>query len=163
MSITTPLPDDGPASSPSPLHKLIYGFSRAVDHRQPEAVAECFTHDGLFRPGDNEFRGRDAIGAFYQQRLADPRRVTRHLWSNIEVQHLSDTEAQLTAVLATYAIEPSVSLEDVQLRMGDVACLCRREDDGVWRFAEHIYTRAFAASLPLSTPPAPTATKDIKP
>ena len=147
---------DTPAIAQDALNALLFGFSRAVDRRQPQTVADCFTTDGLFRPGDNEMRGRDAIGAFYQDRLSDPRRVTRHQWANIQVQPLSDNQARLTALLTTYAIEPKTSLTDLQVRIGDVDCLCQRQDDGVWRFAEHLYTRAFTASLPLSAPAAPS-------
>jgi uncharacterized protein (TIGR02246 family) len=137
------------------LEALLVGFGQAVDRRQPQAAAEHFTDQGLFRPGDTEIRGRDAIGAFYQDRLSDPRRVTRHQWTNIHIRPVSRTQARLTALLTTYAIEPKVSLTDLQMRIGDVDCLCQRQDDGAWRFAEHLYTRAFAASLPLSGPAAP--------
>jgi uncharacterized protein (TIGR02246 family) len=155
----SPAPSDARDSRPG-LEALLFGFSRAVDRRQPEAVADFFTAEGVFRPGDNAVRGRDSIGAFYQDRLSDPRRVTRHQWANIQIQPLSAHEARLTALLTTYAIEPKVSLTDLQVRIGDVDCLCQRQDDGVWRFAEHLYTRAFTASLPLSAPAAPS--KDIR-
>lgn len=158
-----PLPSAAPDARDSRpgLEALLVGFGRAVDRRQPLAVAECFTDQGLFRPGDTEIRGRDAVSAFYQDRLADPRRVTRHLWGNIHVQPVSPTQARLTALLTTYAIEPKVSLTDLQMRIGDVDCLCQRQDDGLWRFVEHLYVRAFTTRLPLGAPAAlPT---DIKP
>ena len=151
----------GAPDSRSGLEALLFGFSRALDRRQPLAAAGHFTEQGLFRPGDTEVLGRDAIGAFYQDRQSDPRRATRHQWANVQVQTVSPTQARLTALLTTYAIEPKVSLTDLQVRIGDVDCLCEREDDGAWRFVEHLYTRAFTATLPLSIPAAPAT--DIKP
>ena len=152
-----------PEDSRPGLETLLFGFSRALDRRQPLAAAEHFTDQGLFRPGDTEIRGRDAIGAFYQDRQSDPRRATRHQWTNIQVQPVSRTQARLTALLTTYALEPKVSLADLQVRIGDVDCLCQRQDDGQWRFVEHLYTRAFTASLPLSGPAATNAAPNPDP
>jgi uncharacterized protein (TIGR02246 family) len=151
----TPFAVPDPEDSRPGLEALLFGFSRAVDRRQPLEVADHFTDQGLFGPGDNPLRGRDAIAAFYQDRLSDPLRATRHQWANIQIQPMSRTQARLTALLTTYAIEPKVSLTDLQVRIGDVDCLCQRQDDGLWRFVEHLYTRAFTASLPLSAPAAP--------
>lgn len=139
---------DSPAS-------LLFRFGAAVDRRDPIEVADCFGEESVFRPGDNAMHGREAIGAFYQDRLSDPRRTTRHLWGNLRVERLSTLHARVVALLTTYAVEPKVSLDDLQVRIGDVECLCALHDDGQWRFVEHLYTRAFVASLPLSAPAAP--------
>jgi uncharacterized protein (TIGR02246 family) len=128
---------------------ILAHFSRAVDQRCPEAVADLFAEHCLFRPGDKEFRGRAAILAHYLRRLAEPGRVTRHIWSNVDCRIMADGEARIDALLNTHAYEPAVSETELQMRLGDVQARCVLED-GAWRFAEHLYTRVFATSLPMA-------------
>jgi hypothetical protein len=135
--------------SPSDPAHLLLRFSEAVDQRRPDAVADCFTSDALFRPGAREIVGARDIGLFYHERLADPRRRTRHSWSNIAVDEIGPETAKVTALLTNYAFEPAVAEDAVQLRIGNVECRLERGTDGAWRFAEHLYENAFAISLPL--------------
>jgi hypothetical protein len=128
-------------------------FARAVDQRRPEAIAALFTADGLFRPGVPEMRGRAAILSFYQERLSNPRRITRHLWSNVECHLSGEGEARIEAILTNYAFEPAVSETALQMRVGDLQARCVLQD-GAWLFAEHLYTKTYALSVPLSEPPA---------
>jgi hypothetical protein len=134
--------------------EVLLRFSQAVDRRRPAIVADLFTQEALFRPGRTELRGREAIEAFYRGRLSDPRRTTRHLWSNVEIRQVG-TAAQVRAVLTNYAFEPDISETDLQMRVGDVTALCVAGPDGGWRFAEHLYERVFAASFPLTPPQEP--------
>jgi uncharacterized protein (TIGR02246 family) len=145
-----------PVGGPAAAALVLFRFSDAVDQRRPEAVAELFTETALFRPGKAEHRGRAAIETFYRERLSDPRRTTRHLWANVEVRSVSDTEARIKAVLTNYAFEPEVSETDLQMRVGNVEGRCVAGPDGRWRFAEHLYERIFAVSLPLGAAAAPT-------
>lgn len=131
---------------------LLLRFSDAANNRRPEAIAKQFTADGLFAVGPTEVRGRAAIEAFYRERQADPRRVTRHVWNNLRGHALDDGSIQVEVVLTNYAFEPAVSETQMQLRVGDVSARCVLED-GVWLFADHLYKRTFAASLPLNGPP----------
>lgn len=127
---------------------LLLRFTQAVDRRRADLAADCFLPEGLFRPGDKEIAGRAAILAFYEQRLADPKRRTRHVWSNVIAVEEARGVVRVTALLTNYALEPSVALDAVQMRIGDVDCRIERDSDGVWRFAEHLYDRAYAISLP---------------
>jgi hypothetical protein len=72
------------------------------------------------------------------------------LWSNLFVRPGAPQRAQLDVVLTNYAFEPTVSETAVQMRVGNVACRCESDDAGNWRFAEHLYQRIFAMSLPLA-------------
>jgi ketosteroid isomerase-like protein len=132
---------------------LLRRFSLAVDSRLPALVARFFTEDALFRPGEREVRGRAAIESFYLARLSDPRRTTRHVWSNVELRPSGDGDVLITALLTNYAFEPDVSETALQMRLGDVECRCVRGANGEWQFATHLYTRVFTASLPLAAPP----------
>jgi hypothetical protein len=53
-------------------------------------------------------------------------------------------------VLTNYAFEPSVSETALQMRIGNVVCRCESDEASKWRFAEHLYERIFATSLPLA-------------
>jgi hypothetical protein len=134
--------------------EVLLRFSQAVDQRRPAMVADLFTADALFRPGRTEVHGSQAIEAFYQARLANPRRTTRHLWSNVEIQRVG-AAAQIRAVLTNYAFEPEVSETHLQMRLGDLKALCVAGPDGGWRFALHLYEPIFAASFPLAAPAGP--------
>ena len=147
-----------PAFDTNGVSLLLLGFSEAVDTRRPQEIAEQFTAGGLFKPGDTAIHGPAAIEAFYKDRLRDPRRTTRHLWSNLRVTPSADALADIRVVLTNYAFDPAVSETEVQLRVGNVAGVCARGPDSRWRFAEHVYERLFALRLPLSDQP-PLQTK----
>jgi len=131
---------------------ILLRFSDAVDGRLPAQVARLFAADGIFCPGDKQIFGRTSIEAFYTSRLSDPRRSTRHLWSNVQHRLTSDVEAQIEATLTVYAFEPQVSETHLQLRLGNVRCRCILDLEDGWVFSEHLYVRAFAVHLPLNLP-----------
>jgi hypothetical protein len=139
-----------PGADVNGIASLLIRFSNAVDQRRPTDIADLFSIDGLFRPGEPSIRGRSAIEAFYVARLADERRRTRHLWSNLFVRPAGPRQAQVEVVLTNYAFEPSVSETALQMRIGNVVCRCESDEAGNWRFAEHLYERIFATSLPLA-------------
>ena len=128
--------------------ELLYRFSEAVDGRRPEATAACFTIDAIFQRDANRTVGSADILAFYRERMADPRRKTTHIWSNAAEIERDDDTAVVTAVLTNYAFEPAVSESDLQMRVGRVRCLLKRNAAGEWQFAEHLYENAFAIKLP---------------
>jgi hypothetical protein len=129
---------------------ILWRFSDAVDKRMASATARLFARDGVFRRGSETITGRVDIESFYSSRMADPERVTRHLWSNVNCLPSADSDACLQAVLTTYAFEPEISRTHLQLRIGNVVCRCVRDADEGWVFAEHAYERLFVAYLPLS-------------
>jgi hypothetical protein len=138
------------------VSRLLIRFSDAVDSRRPADVAAQFAADGVFKPGDKAIVGPDAIGAFYRERLADPRRATRHLWSNLTLAPDRDDALRLRVVLTNYAFEPAVSETEVQMRLGEVSGRCVRDLHGEWLFAEHLYQRQYTLRLPRADAPAPT-------
>jgi uncharacterized protein (TIGR02246 family) len=135
---------------------ILVRFSDAVDSRAPADVARLFAVDGVFCPGEKQIVGRSAIESFYRSRCSDPRRRTRHLWSNVEYRLIDAAQARLQAVLTNYAFEPEKSSTHLQLRLGNVQCRCILDSDGRWVFAEHRFERVFAAYLPSTLPTAST-------
>jgi hypothetical protein len=129
---------------------ILWRFSDAIDSRMPSAAARLFARDGVFRRAGEVICGRANIESFYWSRMADPKRVTRHLWSNVRCQPSDHWDASLHAVLTTYAFEPQISQTHLQMRIGNVVCRCVPDADEGWVFAEHAYERLFVAYLPLS-------------
>ena len=129
--------------------ELLYRFSEAVDQRRPEDVARCFAADAIFRRDANNTVGEAAILDLYRQRLSDPRRKTRHVWANVIEVERTERTAVVTAILTNYAVEPIVSEDELQMRIGNVRGVLVRDAAGQWRFAEHHYDMVFATKLPL--------------
>ncbi len=129
---------------------LLWRFSDAVDKRMAGAAARLFARDGVFRRAGEIICGRANIENFYWSRMADPGRVTRHVWSNVKCVPSDHWDTCLEAVLTTYALEPQSSQTHLQLRVGNVVCRCIPDADEGWVFAEHAYERLFVAYLPLS-------------
>ncbi len=129
---------------------ILWRFSDAVDKRLAGAAARLFARDGVFRRAGEVICGRANIESFYWSRMADPGRVTRHVWSNVSCQPSAHWDARVEAVLTTYALEPQISQTHLQLRVGNVVCRCVPDADEGWVFAEHAYERLFVAYLPLS-------------
>ena len=137
------------ASEPA---NILWRFSEAIDKRMAGAAARFFARDGVFRRSEEVVRGRASIEQLYLSRMDDPRRVTRHVWSNVRSRPSTDLEVCVEALLMTYAFEPQISQTHLQLRIGNVTCRCIPDPDEGWVFAEHAYERAFVAYLPLSLP-----------
>ena len=141
----------GPAGlDVSGVARLLIRFSEAVDGRRPADIAALFVAEGLFKPGDKAITGPAAIEAFYGERLRDPRRTTRHLWSNLTVARDGQEAVRIRVVLTNYALEPAVSESEVQMRLGEVTGRCVQDPNGEWLFAEHFYQRQYAVRLPCS-------------
>jgi hypothetical protein len=138
------------------VSRLLIRFGDAVDGRRPAEIAAQFAPDGVFKPADKPITGPAEVEAFYLQRLADPRRTTRHLWSNLVLTPDGEAAVRLRVVLTNYAFEPAISEHEVQMRLGEVTGRCLQGGDGEWRFAEHVYQRQYALRLPRADTPAPT-------
>jgi hypothetical protein len=146
---------DGPGLDAQGVARLLIRFAGAVDARRPVEIAAQFVAEGVFKPGETSIVGPAAIEAFYRVRQADPRRTTRHLWSNLLVSADDGGALRIRVVLANYAFEPAVSETEVQMRLGEVSGRCVRGADGEWLFAEHLYQRQYALRLPRADAPAP--------
>lgn len=83
--------------------RLIKRFALLNDAGDYENLAAMFTDDGVFaRPSapNDPIHGRLNILRAFQAR---PRRLSRHLTSNIVIDVLSATEAQATSYIVLYA------------------------------------------------------------
>ena len=138
-----------------PIALLLAKFSNAVDQKRPKEVSSLFVPDGLFQPADQPIVGQAAIEAFYEARMSDERRRTRHVWSNLIVRPASEGRADFEAILTNYAFEPTISTRDLQLRVINVWGVCVGERSRQWRFETHFSERVYGAVLPLTAAPPP--------
>jgi hypothetical protein len=98
--------------------RLLIHFSEAVDGPQrAESGRPVRARRGVQARGVRD-RRFGAIEAFFRQRLADPRRTTRHLWSNLMLMPDGERALRIRVVLTNYAFEPAVSESEVQMRLG---------------------------------------------
>ena len=120
------------------IETLICRFALLNDAGDADALAALFTLDGSFaRPSEPErpARGREAIAAHFRDR---PKRLTRHLVSNIVVDIEGPTAAKAQSYLVLYtapigSTTPAIA-DPIQLIGGFNDRLVREE--GEWRFAE---------------------------
>lgn len=138
-----------------PLALLLARFSNGVDRKKPKAIAALFADGAVFQPADKPIVGPEAVEAFYDGRMTDERRRTRHVWSNLMVRPLPDGRAEYEAILTNYAFEPTVSEELLQVRVGNVWGVCTAGGPTDWRFETHFYERVYAAAMPLTAEPLP--------
>jgi ketosteroid isomerase-like protein len=138
-----------------PVALLLAKFSNAVDQKQPKEIASLFTPDAMFMPTGEPIQGPPAIETFYESRLGDDRRRTRHVWSNLIVRPMAKGRAHFEAVLTNYAFEPTITDGAVQVRIGNVWGVCSGNQPGEWRFETHYFERLYAAAVPLSMAPPP--------
>lgn len=85
--------------------RLIHRFAWANDAQDHDAVAAMFVEDGSFaRPTapDTPITGRDVIRAFFRDR---PKRVTRHVMSNIVIDVEEAGRARARSYVTLYAGE----------------------------------------------------------
>jgi polar amino acid transport system substrate-binding protein len=138
-----------------PIALLLAKFSNAVDRKRPKDVSSLFVPDSVFQPADQPIVGPSAIEAFYDARMSDERRRTRHVWSNLVVHPVSEGRAEFEAILTNYAFDPMISVVDLHLRVINVWGVCAGEHPSQWRFETHFSERIYAAALPLMAAPLP--------
>jgi 3-phenylpropionate/cinnamic acid dioxygenase small subunit len=135
---------------------LIVRYAEAVDNRDDDLLAGCFTDDaqasfaGIAVPG----RGGPAIVAFLGSLGGDARQaatpmVSSHLFMNVVIE-LDGDEAEVRSSASVY----SVRGEPQQVRVRGIAYRdrVRRTADG-WRIAERVHTPRWegaAESVPLT-------------
>jgi len=87
--------------------RLVLAFAEANDDWDHDGVADCFVEDCSFaRPidPDNPYYGRETIRAMFRDR---PKRLGRHLMTNILIHVDSETEAHGRSYV-TYLSTPDV-------------------------------------------------------
>lgn len=121
------------------LQDLLTEFARLADNGCGDRLHELFTEDGTITGPGLAMRGRAEIAQQFAARAGDPRRLSRHCWSNPRFERVDEDTVRVTTVVQTYMLmceegeEPPV--DRYTHVVGDSTDVMRRCEDGCWRFA----------------------------
>ncbi len=82
--------------------RLIVEYARLVDFGNAGGIADLFTEDAVWSGTDLVLDGRAAIREWFVKREGLARRVSRHVFTNVGVDLLSDTEATSVCYMINY-------------------------------------------------------------
>lgn len=129
------------------IEVLVAEFAWRIDHRSGHGVADLFTPQGRYMAEGEAFdlQGRDQIQDFYERRRAAGPRTSRHLFSNLHLEHVDGDCAHGVCVLTLHAANgrPPHPLKPVLI--ADYSDTYRRTSDGVWRFESRFVTPLFGS------------------
>lgn len=116
------------------IHRYGWGY----DERRADQLADCFTAEGIWEGsimgGDQvgPHVGRDTVVSFLTDFWAIQTDQRRHIFTNIIVDDLTDTDAVAHAYLMlTAAADATMNT----ITTGPYRLAMRKESDGVWRIA----------------------------
>jgi hypothetical protein len=110
-------------------------YCHAMDYSQPDAWAQCFTVDGVYRArfpnGDvREIAGRASLKAYASAHEGPPKKYPKHMsWA--PVIDINGDSAVATGMFIIFNQGPTGPIVEVYGRYDDEL---RRGGDGVWRF-----------------------------
>jgi uncharacterized protein (TIGR02246 family) len=128
------------------IEQLLSDFAWFADRGDGEALARLFLPDAILIVGGTELVGRQRIADDCFRRFNDPHRKTRHVWSNLRIEHSGADSVTTTAVQMTF--EQSAPDIPTQLRVNDLFDEFRRDADKRWRIARRTIKREIALALP---------------
>lgn len=129
--------------------RLVYEYAWLVDSGAASGVADLFTDDGEWLGADGRgMRGNEEIRVAFTGREGITRRRSRHVMTNVRIDHDGDDRAVGTAYLINYrhdatgdvAADPAPA--DHPKFVGDYHLTFRRTPDG-WRIETLRFDLAF--------------------
>lgn len=135
------------------IEQLLMDYWHEVDTNWGRSAHEFFTEDGVFRNSVGKARvGREAIREFYTGRHDRGPRVVRHVVTNLRVQPAAGNEVTSNWVLQIFASDgvPPLPSEPAIL-VADVTDVCRRGEDGRWRYVSRQIDGLFKGDKPTTT------------
>ena len=127
------------------VQNLLTGFAWHADRGDGKGLASLFLPDAVLTVSGVEIHGSDEIGADCYRRFQKGPRKTRHVWSNLRIEKISNEEVVTVAVQMTF--EQTTPELPTQLRLNDVFDTFRRDNDGALRFARRTIKREMAAAI----------------
>ena len=136
------------------LQQMLYAFGRVIDADYGAGITEFYTEDGAFVLGDNVYRGRAAIAAFYEEhgrrireQQQDGVRQVLHAFVNVRVAVEDRDNATVDFFNINYSAPGPRPVAGPIAPNMIVEChmACRREADGHWRIAEFRSVPQFVA------------------
>lgn len=134
------------------LEQLSIDYWRDIDFNDARKLHEFYTEDCSFAAGENTYRGRDGIKAFYDiARAAKVGMTTRHSMSNLHVVVHDHTCATIEFLIMSYRGAGKLPVTGLQgpALVSDGRMECRREADGKWRITSFAGTPVFMGNDPV--------------
>lgn len=130
------------------LEDLNAAFAEHLDLNRIEDLVDLFTDDALYTHGPRESRGRAEIESLFRKRVEKGPRTSRHLYSGLRIEIVSEREATGRSVCLSFAADGMPPLPANPFLVADFVDRYRRDDDGRWRFAERHIHRVFVNEAP---------------
>jgi ketosteroid isomerase-like protein len=130
------------------IERLLTDFAFFADRGDGAALGELFLEEAILTVGGRDLHGPRQIADDCRRRFTDPHRRTRHLWTNLRIDH--DHDAVIATMALQLTFEQSTPALPVQLRVNDLHDEFRKDSGGRWRFARRRIERAMALAPPLS-------------
>ncbi|MCC5867012.1 MAG: nuclear transport factor 2 family protein [Gammaproteobacteria bacterium] len=120
------------------LEALLSEFAWRVDHGMADRVHELFTDDGEISAPGLALKGRPEIARTFGARSKNPRRVSRHFWSNPRFERLGERTVRVITAVQTYmhvlADNEALPAPVGSCVVGDSTDIMDHGSDGRWRF-----------------------------
>jgi hypothetical protein len=134
------------------LEQLAMDYWRDIDFNDARKLHDFYTEDCSFAAGENTYRGRDGIKAFYEiARAAKVGMTTRHVMSNLHVVVHDNDRATLAFIIMSFRGAGKLPITGLQgpALVSDGRMECRRAADGTWRIASFSGTPVFMGNDPV--------------
>lgn len=122
--------------------QLAAAFAWYVDHRAGEGVSALFIENGVYGYDAFEMRGTAAIDAFYKERMARGKRLSRHIFSTPHTICEQDGSLSAWSVLTLYAADGEPPFAAGPIAIMDYHDSIIRTQDGL-RYARRWVTPLF--------------------
>ena len=124
------------------IEDLLSAFAWHADRLEAQLLGGLFLPQGRLVMGDVELDGAAAIETYLSKRFEGTARITRHVWSDLRIEHQSSEEIASTMTQVTY--EKAGDDQPTTARVSDVSDRFAKDVAGRWRFAQRIVKRVLA-------------------
>jgi ketosteroid isomerase-like protein len=134
------------------LEQLAMDYWRDIDFNDARNLHDFYTEDCTFAAGENTYRGRNGIKAFYEiARVAKVGMTTRHSMTNLHVAVHDGNRATLEFIIMSYRGAGKLPITGLQgpALVSDGRMECRREADGKWRITAFSGAPVFMGNDPV--------------
>jgi uncharacterized protein (TIGR02246 family) len=127
------------------IERLLSDFAWFADRGDGASMSRLFIPDGVLLVSGNELRGREQIAEDCIRRFLDPKRKTRHVWSNLRIDRMDGDSAASFAIQLTF--EQSGDGQPTQVRVNDLVDEFQRDSSGAWKISRRVIDRKMAMSI----------------
>lgn len=117
------------------LEALAVDFWHEVDHNGGRNAASFYVEDAVFETSIREYRGRDAVHAFYNRREQRGARLSLHVVQNFRIEPLAEDRVRCEYIMSLFAADGVPVLPSRPAIMIAIAEeVVRRQPDGAWLY-----------------------------